>query len=123
MAAVAGVTVLDVICAQALADSRARSDHRVVDYRDRRGMPRPPDAMRGVARDAPIPRDMRIPEALRPYQSPAGPRAEPTAGRGGTSGSPGQTAHAEATAAVTGAEIDVASSGAGGEVSQGVGGI
>ena len=37
------------------------------DYSGRRGMPRPPDAMRGIARDFPVPRDMRIPEAMRPY--------------------------------------------------------
>jgi hypothetical protein len=33
----------------------------------RRGMPRPPQAMRGVARDFMVPRDMRIPEAMRPH--------------------------------------------------------
>jgi hypothetical protein len=30
-------------------------------------MPRPPDAMRGVAGDFKAPRDMRTPEALRPF--------------------------------------------------------
>jgi hypothetical protein len=39
------------------------------DYRDRRGMPRPPQAMRGAARDFEIPRDFRTPEALRPWTS------------------------------------------------------
>ena len=42
---------------------------RIRDYSARRGMPRPPDAMRGVARDFPVPRDMRIPELMRPYPS------------------------------------------------------
>jgi hypothetical protein len=32
-------------------------------------MPRPPEAMRGAARDFKIPRDMRTPEALRPWQA------------------------------------------------------
>jgi hypothetical protein len=67
--AVAGVTALDVICASALARERQEDAWSlpVWDYSHRRGMPRPPEAMRGVARDAPIPRDMRTPEPLRPY--------------------------------------------------------
>ncbi len=69
VAAVAGVTVLDLVCARQLAEE---GDHRsghlpVRDYSDRSGLPRPPEARRGAARDLEIPRDMRIPEALRPY--------------------------------------------------------
>lgn len=66
LAAVAGVTVLDIVCATELsaADAKPRFTR---DYSDRRGMPRPPDAMRGAARDLQVPRDMRIPEPLRPY--------------------------------------------------------
>jgi hypothetical protein len=68
IAAVAGVMALDVFCAQALSRRpRRRPRLRLVDYRTRRGMPRPPDAMRGTARDFPVPRDMRTPEAMRPY--------------------------------------------------------
>lgn len=69
LVAVAGVTVLDVLCATALGSER-KGDGRATpirDYGHRRGMPRPPAAMRGAARDAAIPRDMRIPEPLRPY--------------------------------------------------------
>jgi len=66
LAAVAGVTLLDVVCAQAL--TTANSGPQVVyDYSNRSGLPRPPAAMRGAARDAFIPPDMRTPEALRPY--------------------------------------------------------
>ena len=65
--AVAGVMALDLICAQALGQEREWHALPVWDYSDRRGMPRPPEAMRGAARDFEIPRDMRIPEALRPY--------------------------------------------------------
>jgi hypothetical protein len=72
VAAVAGVTVLDAICAQRLSSThrgravtRRRSQAR--DYSDRRGMPRPPEAMRGAANDLEVPKDMRIPDALRPY--------------------------------------------------------
>ena len=73
MAAVAGVTVLDVICAQALSGDGQRPARHVADYRGRRGMPLPPQQMRGAARDAPVRRDMRIPEALRPYPAAAAP--------------------------------------------------
>lgn len=69
MAAVAGVMALDVICAQRLGADRAWERAPIRDYSDRRGLPRPPQEMRGAARDAPVPRDMRAPEALRPYGS------------------------------------------------------
>jgi hypothetical protein len=69
LAAVTGVTALDVLCARALGTSRKRPPPRIRDYSARRGMPRPPEAMRGAARDFPVPRDMRIPEAMRPYPS------------------------------------------------------
>jgi hypothetical protein len=69
--AVAGVTALDLLCATALGQARNREDWPlpIWDYSHRRGMRRPPAAMRGAARDAMIPRDMRIPEPLRPYTS------------------------------------------------------
>lgn len=67
LAAVAGVTALDVMCAQALAAGRSKPLAPIRDYSGRRGFPRPPEEMRGAARDAEVPRDMRIPEALRPY--------------------------------------------------------
>jgi hypothetical protein len=69
IAAVAGVMALDVICAQRLGADRERFSWPIRDYSDRRGLPRPPAAMRGVAREAPRYRDMRVPEPLRPYQS------------------------------------------------------
>ncbi len=72
LAAVAGVTLLDLLCGRAL--SARRSGRRLArhrDYSDRRGMPQPPEAMRGAARDFEIPRDFRTPEALRPWTSAA----------------------------------------------------
>ena len=70
VAAVAGVTALDCISAQALAGGTGGEGPPVRDYSDRRGMPRPPDEMRGAARkDFTAPRDMRTPEALRPFTS------------------------------------------------------
>jgi hypothetical protein len=67
MAAVAGVTVLDVICARALTRERMRPKRPMRDYSDRVGMPRPAQQMRGAARDFKVPQDFRIPEPLRPY--------------------------------------------------------
>ena len=70
LAAVVGVTALDVLCGRMLnAEKAPRLPMR--DYSTRRGMPRPPDQMRGAARDFEIPRDMRVPEALRPYHMEA----------------------------------------------------
>jgi hypothetical protein len=67
IAAVAGVMALDLICAQALSGRERRSPpHRIRNYSARRGMPHPPDVMRGAARGFPVPRDMRIPELMRP---------------------------------------------------------
>lgn len=69
LAAVAGVTVLDVVCAQQLSAQAEQPPRPIPDYSDRSGLPRPPEAMRGAARDVDVPRDMRIPEPLRPYTS------------------------------------------------------
>jgi hypothetical protein len=74
VAAVAGVTMLDAVCAQRLSRQRrtraaAQRWLRAREYRDRRGMPHPPEAMRGAASDVEVPEDMRIPKPLRPYTS------------------------------------------------------
>jgi hypothetical protein len=69
IAAVAGVTALDVICAQSLSGDQGQLDRPMRDYSDRIGMRLPADAMRGAARDFEPPRDFRIPEPLRPYAS------------------------------------------------------
>ena len=50
LATVAAVTVLDVICATALS-KQPRPQPPVRDYSDRRGFPRSPEEMRGLARD------------------------------------------------------------------------
>jgi len=64
------VGVVDMACA--LLPDRARNDGAgaAINYRDRSGMPRPPDQMRGAASDFEVPRDMRPPEALRAYTTP-----------------------------------------------------
>jgi hypothetical protein len=68
LAAVAGVTLLDGFCAAELSHSERRERFMPMrDYGDRRGLPAAPDLMRGAARDFQVPRDMRVPEAMRPY--------------------------------------------------------
>lgn len=72
--AVAGVTVLDVICLRALSTERDQPRLRrpVPDYSDRTGWPKGVNESRGAARkDFKVPKDMRIPEMLRPYTSQA----------------------------------------------------
>ncbi|RDI57759.1 hypothetical protein DES45_10671 [Microvirga subterranea] len=70
--AVAGVTVLDIICANALTGQPPQSRQLRWDYSDRSGLPKPAMQMRGAASDFQAPRDMRIPDALRPYTQPQG---------------------------------------------------
>jgi hypothetical protein len=76
--------VVDMACA--LLPDRARNDAAgaAINYRDRSGMPRPPDQMRGAASDFEVPRDMRPPEALRAYtrREPAPARRHRRVGRG-----------------------------------------
>jgi len=63
---VVGVTALDIYCAQKLSCEQVE---RVPahDYSDRIGLPGSPEVMRGAASDFKVPRDMRAPEAMRPY--------------------------------------------------------
>lgn len=67
LAAVAGITALDVYCGQALSSESTQPLPPVRDYSNRSGLPRPPEQMRGAARDFEVPRDFRTPGALRPY--------------------------------------------------------
>ena len=64
LAAVAGVTALDVICGRGLGDGAAVT--MIPDYSDRSGFARRPEDMRGAAADFEPPADMRTPEPLRP---------------------------------------------------------
>lgn len=76
LAAVAGVTALDVYCATTLSGEDTAPRPPLRDYSGRRGMPRPPAQMRGAARDFQAPLDFRTPEALRPWPAhPGGQRA------------------------------------------------
>jgi hypothetical protein len=65
MAAVAGVTALDIVCAQMLR-GEGEPQRPPRDYSDRIGLARSPAEMRGAARDAPIGEDMRTPKMLQP---------------------------------------------------------
>ncbi len=68
-AAVAGVTILDVICAQGLTSEKSLGGADHPTYRDRSGFPRSPSAMRGRASEFKVPADFRVPEPLRPWDS------------------------------------------------------
>ena len=69
IAAVAGVTVLDAVCAQGLTADKRLTPPKVSDSRPRSGFPRPIAAMRGAASDFAVPADFRIPGPLRPWAS------------------------------------------------------
>jgi len=70
MAAVAGVTALDVYCAQTLSRETPHPLPPLQDYSDRTGYPRGIERSHGAARDFEVPRDFRTPEAMRPYRQP-----------------------------------------------------
>jgi len=69
LAALVGVTAVDVLCARGLSAEKGGPRTAVADYRDRTGFPHGTQAARGAARDFEIPRDMRTPDPLRPYTS------------------------------------------------------
>ncbi|MDC7786007.1 cyclase dehydrase [Rhodoplanes sp. TEM] len=67
MAAVLGVTALDVAAALAASGTERPRRRLTYGYDRRRGFRDLPDRMRGIARDAVVPKDMRFPEKLRPW--------------------------------------------------------
>ena len=69
MAAVAGVTALDVYCAQTLSRESPHPLPPMQDYSDRTGYPRGIEQSHGAARDFEVPRDFRAPEACGPTPS------------------------------------------------------
>jgi hypothetical protein len=71
LAAVAGVTAIDVLCASKLSGESKRPAPPLRDYSRRSGFPAPPNEMRGRARDAFIPREILGPEEMRAF--PASP--------------------------------------------------
>ena len=74
LAAVAGVTALDILCAQGLEGEKGGPATAVADYGGRSGFPKGLAASRGAARDFEVPRDMRVPDALRGDLFAARPR-------------------------------------------------
>lgn len=67
MGAVAGVTALDLYVGTTLSREDKTPLPPLRDYSHRTGYPRGVQAARGAARDFEVPRDMRTPEAMRPY--------------------------------------------------------
>jgi hypothetical protein len=74
MAAVAGVTALDVYCAQTLSRETPHPLPPMQDYSDRSGYPGGIERSHGAAKDFQVPRDFRAPEAMRPYTQPQAPQ-------------------------------------------------
>jgi hypothetical protein len=70
MAAVAGVTALDVYCAQTLSRESPTPLPPMQDYSDRTGYPGGIEQSHGAAKDFEVPRDFRTPEAMRLYTQP-----------------------------------------------------
>ncbi|WP_205624890.1 cyclase dehydrase [Geminicoccus roseus] len=80
IAAVAGIAALDLICVQELNAQRREQQWQrrrrwIPDYSSRSGFPKGVEQTRGAARDFEVPRDMRIPEALRPWKTDRGTAA------------------------------------------------
>lgn len=69
MAAVLGVTALDILCAQGLTSQKSLAGRDVPDYGDRTGFPMGVERSRGAARDFVPPADFRTPDALRSWTS------------------------------------------------------
>jgi hypothetical protein len=69
IANVAAVTALDVMCAQQLSATKQRQHLPARDYSDRSGLPLGVGASRGVAADADMTAEFRIPEPLRPFDA------------------------------------------------------
>jgi hypothetical protein len=67
LAALIGVTAIDVLCATALTAEKGGRRTARADYGDRSGFPQGIRAARGGARDFRTPRDIKGPEALRPW--------------------------------------------------------
>jgi hypothetical protein len=69
--ALAGVTMVDAVCATELNAKSKRQARRLNtrDYSDRSGFPEPPEQMRGVARDSATQRVPRKPEPAQPRLS------------------------------------------------------
>jgi hypothetical protein len=71
LAMVGGITAVDLLTAQALSEQKQKSGsgarRRLAAYRQRRGMPRSPEEMRGAASDFRASEEFRGPAAMRPW--------------------------------------------------------
>jgi hypothetical protein len=67
IAAVAGVTAVDIICADTLSRETRKPMRPLADYRNRSGYPMGMDKSRGAARDFAVPKGFRTTDLLRPF--------------------------------------------------------
>ncbi len=63
----AAVTAVDIFCASSLSREKGGVKSATTDYSNRSGFPKGVSAVKGAARDFQPPRDMRTPDALRPW--------------------------------------------------------
>jgi hypothetical protein len=85
--ALLAVTAIDLFCALSLSMEKGGRWRARADYSSRSGFPRGPLAARGAARDFQTPRDIRGPEALRPYMTEGARHPAAPSGTTITSGS------------------------------------
>src|ERR1700712_5234533 len=69
LTALAAVTLVDIVCASGLTGEKGGRKTALADYSRRSGFPQGVRAAYGAAKDFEVPRDMRIPELLRPWQA------------------------------------------------------
>jgi len=67
LAALAGVTLVDLVCASGLTGEKGGRKTALADYSHRIGFPQGIHSARGAARDFEVPSDFRIPAPLRPW--------------------------------------------------------
>jgi hypothetical protein len=67
LAALAAVTLVDVVCASGLTGEKGGRTTAIADYSRRSGFPQGLRATRGAAQNFNVPADFRIPELLRPW--------------------------------------------------------
>jgi hypothetical protein len=66
LAAVAAVTAVDLYCANGLTSEKGGRRTALTDYSSRTGFPQGIRSAKGAARDFEVPKDMRVPDLLRP---------------------------------------------------------
>jgi hypothetical protein len=67
LTALAAVTLVDIVCARGLTGEKGGRKTALADYSRRSGFPQGARAAHGAAKNFEVPRDMKVPEPLRPW--------------------------------------------------------